>query len=138
MMRPLLLLAAATLAHAQYDLLIRNARVVDGGEIGAAQWLQARAAGVAPDVRMNPVLLKPEQAAGSDRQSPRYTSQVIRLGVVDRELSARPWQGRGADRNHVGPDMSERERGSATCPECGGRDLRPLVGTFFSKTSRKS
>jgi dihydroorotase/N-acyl-D-amino-acid deacylase len=30
MMRPILLLAAASLAHAQYDLLIRNARVVDG------------------------------------------------------------------------------------------------------------
>ncbi len=37
-----------------------NARVVDGGEIGTAQWLQALAAGVAADVRMNPVLLKPE------------------------------------------------------------------------------
>ncbi len=37
-----------------------NARVVDGGEIGVAQWLQARAAGVVPDVRMNPVLVKPE------------------------------------------------------------------------------
>ena len=35
-----------------------NARVVDGGEIGVAQWLQARAAGVEPDVRMNPVLLE--------------------------------------------------------------------------------
>ena len=28
-----------------------NARVVDGGEIGVAQWLQAAAAGVEPDVR---------------------------------------------------------------------------------------
>jgi putative FmdB family regulatory protein len=34
--------------------------------------------------------------------------------------------------------MSERERGGAACPGCGSRDLRPLVGTFFSKTSRKS
>ncbi len=34
-----------------------NARVVEGGEIGAAQYLQALAAGVAPDVRMNPVLV---------------------------------------------------------------------------------
>ena len=37
-----------------------NARVVDGGEIGTAQWLQALAARVTPEVRMNPVLLKPE------------------------------------------------------------------------------
>ncbi|PYO46697.1 MAG: FmdB family transcriptional regulator [Candidatus Rokuibacteriota bacterium] len=34
--------------------------------------------------------------------------------------------------------ISEHDKGSATCPECGGRSLRPLVGTFFSQTSRKS
>jgi adenosylcobyric acid synthase len=61
-----------------------NARVVDGGEIGVAQWLQARAAGVEPEVRMNPVLLKPEAV----------TSQVVRLGRVDAELSRRPWRDR--------------------------------------------
>jgi len=33
--------------------------------------------------------------------------------------------------------LSEREKGDAKCPKCG-RDLRPLVGSFFSKTSRKS
>lgn len=62
-----------------------NARVVVGGEIGVAQWLQAKAANVEPDVRMNPVLLKPE----ADTQS-----QVVVRGVVDRELSATPWQDR--------------------------------------------
>lgn len=64
-----------------------HARVVAGGEIGAAQWLQALAAGVEPDVRMNPVLTKPE-ADGR--------SQVVVLGQVDPELSARPWRGRAA------------------------------------------
>ncbi|WP_285664532.1 cobyric acid synthase [Actinorhabdospora filicis] len=37
----------------------------DGGEIGRAQAMQAAASGLAPDVRFNPVLLKP----GSDRSS---------------------------------------------------------------------
>ncbi|MCU1363555.1 MAG: Cobyric acid synthase [Acidimicrobiaceae bacterium] len=62
-----------------------NARVVEGGEIGSAQWLQAIAAGVTPDVRMNPILLKPE----SDRRS-----QVILNGVANEELTNQPWRGR--------------------------------------------
>jgi len=43
-----------------------NAAVtVDGGEIGRAQALQARACGVAPTADMNPVLLKPETETGA-------------------------------------------------------------------------
>jgi adenosylcobyric acid synthase len=43
-----------------------NAAVTaDGGEIGRAQALQARAAGIAPSVHMNPVLLKPQSEVGS-------------------------------------------------------------------------
>ncbi len=43
-----------------------NAAVTaDGGEIGRAQALQARACGVAPLVDMNPVLLKPETDVGA-------------------------------------------------------------------------
>src|SRR5215470_1567695 len=60
-----------------------NAAVTaDGGEIGRAQWLQARAARVEPDVRMNPVLLKPTSET---------RSQVIVLGRVDEVAGARPW-----------------------------------------------
>ena len=64
-----------------------NARVVDGGEIGVAQYLQALAAGVAPDVRMNPVLVKPE---ADDR------SQLVLLGRVEHELSRRAWRERAS------------------------------------------
>src|SRR5205085_9361749 len=51
-----------------------NARVVARGEIGSAQYFQALAARAQPDVRMNPVLLKPE----ADTRS-----QVVLLGEVD-------------------------------------------------------
>jgi adenosylcobyric acid synthase len=64
-----------------------NARVVTGGEIGVAQYLQALAARVEPDVRMNPVLVKPE---ADDR------SQVVVLGRADLELSRQPWRARSA------------------------------------------
>jgi adenosylcobyric acid synthase len=67
-----------------------NARVVSGpggcwGEIGSAQYFQALAARAVPDVRMNPVLLKPE----SDTRS-----QVVLMGEVDSALTAMPWRGR--------------------------------------------
>lgn len=51
----------------------------DGAEIGRAQWLQARAAGVEPEAAMNPILLKP----GSDRRS-----HVVALGQPFGSLQA--------------------------------------------------
>ncbi|MGO4704936.1 cobyric acid synthase [Microvirga sp. 2MCAF38] len=55
-----------------------NAAAVEGGEIGRAQALQARAARVAPNVHMNPVLLKPE----TDRRS-QIIVQGQRFGQLD-------------------------------------------------------
>ncbi|MEE1655133.1 cobyric acid synthase [Microvirga sp. CF3062] len=61
-----------------------NAAVTaDGGEIGRAQALQARAAGVAPSVHMNPVLLKPQSEIGS---------QVVVQGRVVGTAKAREYQ----------------------------------------------
>jgi adenosylcobyric acid synthase len=67
-----------------------NARVVPTpgggmGEIGSAQYFQALAARAEPDVRMNPLLLKPE----ADTRS-----QVVLMGEVNRELTEAPWRGR--------------------------------------------
>jgi adenosylcobyric acid synthase len=62
-----------------------NARVVAGGEIGVAQYLQALACGLEPDLRMNPVLVKPE---GDN------SSQVVVNGVADPNLSRLPWRER--------------------------------------------
>ncbi len=65
-----------------------NSMVVEGpagpGEIGRAQWVQALAARVEPEVAMNPVLLKP----GSDRRS-----HVVVMGHPAGEVSSRDFVG---------------------------------------------
>ena len=75
-----------------------NARVVASanglGEIGSAQYFQALAARAEPDVRMNPLLLKPE----ADTRS-----QVVLLGQVDEALGRMPWHARS---EHVWPQIA--------------------------------
>jgi adenosylcobyric acid synthase len=61
-----------------------NAAVTaDGGEIGRAQALQARAARAAPRVHMNPVLLKPQSEVGA---------QIVVQGKVYGRASAAEYQ----------------------------------------------
>lgn len=88
-----LLLAGLARAYADRGLIVRpfkpqnmsnNAAVtVDGGEIGRAQALQARAARVAPNVHMNPILLKPQSEVGS---------QVVVQGRVKAAAKAAEFQ----------------------------------------------
>ena len=47
------------------NMALNSAVTADGGEIGRAQALQAQAAGLAPTVDMNPVLLKPNSDCGA-------------------------------------------------------------------------
>ena len=76
-----------------------NARVVASptgqGEIGSAQYFQALAAGTLPEVRMNPLLLKPERDTHS---------QVVLLGQVDEALTRCDWRGRS---EHVWPVLRD-------------------------------
>jgi adenosylcobyric acid synthase len=66
-----------------------------GAEIGSAQYFQALAARAVPDVRMNPLLLKPERDT---------YSQVVLMGQVDEGLSHMDWRGRSA---HVWPVIAQ-------------------------------
>ncbi|MFO1155022.1 MAG: cobyric acid synthase [Rhodospirillales bacterium] len=61
-----------------------NAAVTeDGGEIGRAQALQARACRVAPSIHMNPILLKPQSQVGA---------QVVVQGRILGNAGARDYQ----------------------------------------------
>ena len=61
------------------NMALNSFITADGGEMGRAQVVQAEAAGIAPNVRMNPILLKPTTDVGS---------QVIVRGVVQGNMTA--------------------------------------------------
>ncbi|MGV8892206.1 MAG: cobyric acid synthase [Burkholderiaceae bacterium] len=64
------------------NMALNSAVTLDGGEIGRAQALQARAAGLEPHTDMNPVLLKPSSDTGA---------QVIIHGHVRADMNARDY-----------------------------------------------
>lgn len=66
------------------NMALNSFITADGGEMGRAQVVQAEAAGIAPDVRMNPILLKPTSDMGS---------QVIVMGEVHGNRTAREYWG---------------------------------------------
>ena len=66
------------------NMALNSFITADGKEMGRAQVVQAEAAGLAPDVRMNPVLLKPTSDVGS---------QVIVMGEARGNRTAREYWG---------------------------------------------
>lgn len=64
------------------NMALNSYITADGLEMGRAQVVQAQAAGIMPDVRMNPILLKPTSDKGS---------QVIINGEVIGDMSAKDY-----------------------------------------------
>jgi cobyric acid synthase CobQ len=66
------------------NMALNSFVTASGGEMGRAQVVQAQAAGVEPDVRMNPVLLKPSGPTGS---------QVVIMGESQGNVTALRYHG---------------------------------------------
>src|SRR6266705_1535598 len=83
----------------------------DGAEIGRAQAMQAAAAGIEPDARMNPVLLKP----GGE-----WRSQVVVLGHPEGEVDAVGYRGHAARVRQVAADSLAQLRREYDVVICEG------------------
>lgn len=84
------------------NMALNSAVTEDGGEIGRAQAVQAKACGLRPHTDMNPVLLKPN----SDK-----TAQVIIQGKVHKNLGAKAFHGYKKEAMRVVLDSFQRLQG---------------------------
>ncbi len=83
------------------NMALNSFITADGAEMGRAQVMQAEAAGIAPDVRMNPILLKPTSDCGS---------QVIVNGKARGTMSAKDYY---AHKKQLIPDILQAYRSLA-------------------------
>ncbi len=74
------------------NMALNSAVTPDGLEIGRAQAVQAEAAGIAPTVEMNPILLKPE---------PGMRSQIVMMGRVAGTMNWREYHSRREESTKV-------------------------------------
>ena len=88
------------------NMSLNSAATIEGLEIGRAQALQAEAAGIAPSVHMNPVLLKP----ASD-----CSSQVVVRGKIWGQISAADYHQRRVE--ELMPAVRESYRALASAYE---------------------
>jgi adenosylcobyric acid synthase len=93
------------------NMSLNSFATTSGAEIGRAQAMQAQAAGIEPDARMNPVLLKP----GSDTRS-----HVIVLGQPAGEASATSYRERADTLRDVALDSLDSLRAEYDVVICEG------------------
>jgi adenosylcobyric acid synthase len=116
------------------NMALNSAVADDGSEIGRAQWLQAVAARVRSEARMNPVLLKPVGGRGSQlvvlgqARGVHSTRAYFRLwpGVAARAQAA--WRGLAADHEALVLEGA----GSPAEVNLSHRDLANLETARFS------
>ena len=105
------------------NMALNSFITADGREMGRAQVVQAEAAGIAPDVRMNPILLKPTSDVGS---------QVIIMG----EAHGKPHSARILGPQKGAPARLLSRRSTASPPRTTSLSSRAQAARPRSISSR--